>query len=277
MLFWLFFALMTGVAMFSVLWPLSRTRHMTTGARLADLAVYRDQLKEIEHDRASGLIPQPEAEAARVEVARRLISVADETADGILAAGALGRRRAAAVIAFFGMPLIATALYLALSTPEQLGAQSSTRTEKPVGQQEINQMISRVEAHLIEQPNDGRGWELLAPIYLRFGRTAEAVRARTNALRLLGSNSDREADLGEALVAKANGVVITEARNAFERALSADSKNVKARFFLGLAAEQGGRKNEAIAIWRELAADAPAGARWLPSVLAALARIEGAK
>ncbi len=276
MLFWLLIALMTSVAMFSVLWPLSRMRQAATGTRAADLAVYRDQLKEIEHDRVSGLIPQPEAEAARIEVARRLISVADEIGDGIPTSGARGRRRTAAVIVFLGIPLIAITLYFALGTPE-LGTSFSARVEKPIEQQEISLLVGRVEAHLAEQPNDGRGWELLAPIYLRLGRMPEAVRARTNALRLLGPNADREADLGEALVASTNGVITAEARTAFERALSHNFKNVKARFFIGLAAEQNGRKTEAISILRQLANDAPTGAPWLPSVLAALARIEGQK
>jgi len=277
MLFWLLFALMTGFATFSVLWPLSRTRHTVAGTRAADFAVYRDQLKEIETDLASGLIPQAEAEAARVEVARRLISVPDEAAEENPASGALARRRMAAVTAVLGIPLIAATLYFALGSPEQFGAYHPAYVERSAEQREINLLVGRVEAHLAEKPDDARGWELLAPVYLRLGRTGEAVKARTNALRLLGSSADRESDLGEALVAYANGIVTAEARMAFERALSLDPGHTKARFFVGLAAEQDGRKDAAIATWRKLVADAPAGAPWLPAVLAALARIEGAK
>ena len=76
MLFWPLFALMTGVAVFAVLWPLGRVRPRPAGSE-ADLAVYRDQLAEIERDRARGLLPESEAEAARVEVSRRLLAAGD--------------------------------------------------------------------------------------------------------------------------------------------------------------------------------------------------------
>lgn len=73
MLFWFLFAAMTGAAIFSALWPLSLRRQVGLSANAADIAVYRDQLAEIKRDRSRGLIAEPEAEAARVEVARRLI------------------------------------------------------------------------------------------------------------------------------------------------------------------------------------------------------------
>jgi cytochrome c-type biogenesis protein CcmH len=133
-----------------------------------------------------------------------------------------------------------------------------------------------VELHLAEDPDDGRGWEIIAPIYQRTGRTAEAVKARENALRLLGSTADREADLGEALVGDSNGVVTADARAAFERANALDARNPKARFFMGLAAEQDGRREDARAIWQALANDAPEGAPWLGVVRTALARLQAA-
>ena len=61
--------------------------------------------------------------------------------------------------------------------------------------------MAQVEAHLESNPDDGRGWEVVAPVYLRLGRFEDAVKARRNALRLIGANADREADLGEALIA----------------------------------------------------------------------------
>ena len=60
--------------------------------------------------------------------------------------------------------------------------------------------MAQVEAHLESKPDDGRGWEVVAPVYLRLGRFEDAVKARRNALRLNGASADREADLGEALM-----------------------------------------------------------------------------
>ena len=274
MLFWPLFALMTAAAVFAVLWPLSRLRENPDPARETGLAVYRDQFAEIERDRARNLIDEAEAKSAGVEVGRRLLAAADTIAD--FSQNSTARRRAVALIALAGIPAVALGLYLQLGSPDLSGAPLSTRLAAAPENQDIALLVRRVESHLAEQPDDGRGWEILAPIYLRLGRANEAAKARENALRLLGSNADREVDLGEALVAGANGVVTADARAAFERANVLDARHPKARFFLGLAAEQDGRLQDAKTIWQSLVNDAPEGAPWLGVVRTALERLQTA-
>lgn len=270
MLFWLIFALMTGAAIFAVLWPLGRARTKFAGTHEADLAVYRDQLAEIDRDRARGLLPDSEAEAARLEVSRRLLAVAERQA-ATPAAGPLARRRIAAVAALVGIPLIAIGFYGALGSPGMPDAPLQARLAKPIEQQDVGILVARIEAHLAQNPDDARGWALLAPVYLRLGRGDDAVRARQQLLRLLGPSADREADLGEALVVAANGTVDADARAAFERARMLDDTNGKALFFLGLAAEQDGDRSKAAALWREVAEKAAEGDPWR---LAAVRRLE---
>jgi cytochrome c-type biogenesis protein CcmH len=273
MLFWPLFALMTAAAVFAVLWPLSKRRENPDPARETGLAVYRDQFAEIERDRARNLIDEAEAKFAGVEVGRRLLAAAEKMTDFSQDSAA---RRAVALMALAGIPAVALGLYLLLGSPDLSGAPLSSRLAAAPENQDIALLVRRVESHLAEQPDDGRGWEILAPIYLRMGRTNEAVKARANALRLLGSNAEREVDLGEALVAEANGVVSADARAAFERASALDARHPKARFFLGLAAEQDGRLKDAKTIWQGLVNDAPEGAPWLGVVRTALARLQAA-
>jgi cytochrome c-type biogenesis protein CcmH len=273
MLFWPLFALMTAAAVFAVLWPLSRRQETPDPARETGLAVYRDQFAEIERDRARNLIGEPEAKFASVEVGRRLLAAADKIADFSQDSTA---RRAVALIALAGIPIVALGLYLVLGSPDLSGAPLSSRLAAAPENQDIALLVRRVESHLAEQPDDGRGWEILAPIYLRMGRVNEAVKARANVLRLLSSNAEREVALGEALVAEANGVVTAEARAAFERANALDARHPKARFFLGLAAEQDGRLKDAKTIWQGLVNDAPEGAPWLGVVRTALERLQAA-
>src|SRR5690606_6791544 len=144
-------------------------------AKTADMAVYRDQLTEIDNDRSRGLIAGPEAEAARVEVARRLLAASDETVTESQP-GSLGRRRAAAMLALAGLPAIAVSLYFLIGSPAQPGAPLAARMEKTAPSQDVAMLLGRVEAHLAGNPDDARGWELLAPVYLRMGRTADAVK-----------------------------------------------------------------------------------------------------
>jgi cytochrome c-type biogenesis protein CcmH len=270
MTLWLIMALMTAAAVFSVLAPLARRRPLPTGS---DLAVYRDQLDEIERDRSAGLIGEREAEAARVEVSRRLIAAADVPASAP-AAGARWRRRAVALTALIVLPAGAAGLYLMLGAPGLPGQPQAARRDLSPDHRSIVELVGRVEAHLEQNPDDGRGWEVLAPVYLRLGRFDDAVRARRNVLRLLGPSAEREANLGEALAAAANGIVTAEAKQAFQQALRLNPDDFRARYFLGLAAEQDGRPKDAAETWRKLLANAPADASWVGFVRQSLARVD---
>jgi cytochrome c-type biogenesis protein CcmH len=274
MLFWFLIALMTGAAIFAVLLPLARGPEKLAPVN-ADLAVYRDQLAEIERDRARGFIAASEVEGARTEVSRRLLAAADAE-EKMPRAGALTRRRAVALMALIGVPLIAGGLYLTHGSPNLPGAPLAARLAKPPEQQDIALLVRRIETHLKAHPDDGRGWEVIAPVYSNTGRYAEAVTARNNALRLLGPNADREADYGDALVAEARGRVDPEARAAFERAAKIDPAHAKARFFLGLAAAQEGRRDDAATIWKAVAELTGSDDSWRIAAARALKRLGGA-
>ena len=133
-------------------------------------------------------------------------------------------------------------------------------------------MVAKVELYLESNPKDGRGWEVLAPVYMQLGRYTDSVSAWRNTLLLLGESADREANLGEALVAEANGIVTAEAKTAFVRAVTLDGTTVSARYYLGTAAEQDGKREEAAEIWRDLIAEAPPGTQWGREGRDALAR-----
>jgi cytochrome c-type biogenesis protein CcmH len=273
MTLWSLFALMTAMAIFAVLWPLARSKGMRRSG--SDLAVYRDQLEEIQRDRAAGQIGDVEAEAAKVEVSRRLIGAAEAATPGPLpAATATWHRRLVAVIALVVLPLGAGGLYLKVGSPELPGQPLAAR-EADVQNSSIDRLVGQVEAHLVANPEDARGWEVIAPVYLRLGRFDDAVKARRNLLRLGGETAERQSDLGEALVGTANGLVTAEAKTAFERAVALDAQDVKARYFLGLAAEQDGHRADAVSIWRAMVTGAPVGAAWVGFVRGELARLEG--
>ncbi|HET9814864.1 MAG TPA: c-type cytochrome biogenesis protein CcmI [Xanthobacteraceae bacterium] len=273
MTLWFGVALMTAAAVWAVLWPLARRgRDLRSGS---DVAVYRDQLAEIQRDRAAGLIGENEAAGAQVEISRRLIAAADaQAAAPADAASATWRRRAVAVAALILLPLGAATLYLALGSPSLPDQPLAARVAGARGNPSIDTLIAQVEDHLSGHPEDGRGWEVIAPVYLRLGRFDDAVKARRNALKLNGATAERESALGEALVFAANGVVTAEAKAAFERAIALDANGVQARYFLGLAAEQDGDRTQAAATWRALIAAAPPDAPWLDLLRSALARVE---
>jgi cytochrome c-type biogenesis protein CcmH len=271
MMLWFVLALMTVAAIFAVLWPLARRVPLPAGS---DVAVYRDQLDEIDRDRRAGLIGEREAEAARTEISRRLLAAADAAPVVLPRSHVAWRRRATALTALVLLPLGAASLYLLLGSPDLTGQPQAALRETDPEQSPIAELVGRVEAHLEQSPEDGRGWEVLGPVYMRLGRYNDAVNARKNALRLLGPTAEREADLGEALTGAQNGVVTAEAKEAFDRAVRLDPRDVRSRYFIGLAAEQDGRPKEAAAVWRELLAEAPGDAGWTGFVRQSLARVD---
>jgi cytochrome c-type biogenesis protein CcmH len=266
MTLWFVFALMTAAAAFAVLWPLSRAGDVQAGS---DLAVYRDQLEELDRDRAAGLIGETEAQAARVEISRRLIAAADvaEFAHSLPIDSSLWRRRAITVAAVVALPIVAAALYLTLGSPELPGRPLEARLRTAHEHRSIANLVSQVESHLERDPDDARGYEVLAPVYLRLGRFDDAVNARRKLLALSGENAERQSDLGEALTVAANGIVTADGK------LVLGPKELKAKFFIGLAAEQDGDRAKAAAIWRDMLKGVPSDAPWLPMVREALARV----
>ena len=295
-MFWILVAGMTAAAVLAVVWPLARRPKDAQSGN--DVEVYRDQLDEIDRDLKVGLIGAAEAEAARIEVSRRLIAAAEMAGTITIAqndAALRGRgrrsrkkpsrrveqkkpsRRLHLVVGALAVMLIsvgAFSVYLKLGSPNLPGQPVATRFAAAQRKDPAIEQLAALETRTSQTPDDGKTWETIAPIYMQVGRYGDAVTARRNALRLLDKTAEREADLGEALVTAANGIVTDEAKEAFDRAYRLDGANVSARFYIGLAAEQDGRKDEAARIWRKLLADSPPGAPWRPLVQTALARVE---
>jgi cytochrome c-type biogenesis protein CcmH len=271
MTLWFVLALMTAAAAFAVLWPLGRgTRSSPDGS---EVSVYKDQLAEIERDVAAGLIGEVEAGAARVEIGRRLLA-ASEAEAGVAPASSLKARRMVAVVALVGLPLVAALLYAQFGSPQLGDFPLAGRSSSPsVATASMDKLVAQVESHLEKNPTDGRGWEVLAPVLTRVGRYDDAVRAWRNSITYNGETALRRADLGEALTGAGGGVVTAEAKAEFDRALALDPQEMKARYFVGLAAEQDGRRADAERIWRAMLDGAPADAPWRPLLTAALARV----
>ncbi|HEX4409778.1 MAG TPA: c-type cytochrome biogenesis protein CcmI [Xanthobacteraceae bacterium] len=275
MLLWIIFAAMTAGAVAAVLWPLWRKTAVTQGG--SDRLVYQDQLAEVARDRAAGLIGEAEAESARIEISRRLLASADAQAPA--RAKAVQKvspyRRAVAFTTIVLVPVIAIVFYLDLGSPDVPSQSAFARVESPHGDKSMDDLVSNVEQRLARNPNDGTGWELIAPVYLHLGRYDDAVAAWRKAIALNGDNPARVSNLGEAMVAAADGVVKDDAKSTFQQALVGDPKDPKARYFLGLADEQDGHPEAAAAKWRALLDDAPHGAPWADFVRTELIRVAG--
>ncbi|MEA2841696.1 MAG: cytochrome c-type biosis protein CcmH [Methylobacteriaceae bacterium] len=259
---WLVFAAMTGLAVFSVLWPLSRSR-LIAAANLPNISLYEAQVAEIDRDAAAGLLPAADVAAAKSHAARRLLAVS-AAEPGPLSANAPRNVRLAAAAAIILIPALTLSLYSGFGRPDLPDRPLAARWQSnDPGKMDLAAAIVRIEAHLREHPEDGRGWDVIAPVYMGMGRIDDARRAFNEAIRRLGDSAVREAGLGEALVADAQGVVTADARQAFEKANAADPTLPQPRYYLGLAALQDGKPDEARVIWAKLADEASSDASWV--------------
>jgi cytochrome c-type biogenesis protein CcmH len=256
MTFWIIAAGLTGLTCMALLAALGGASLAETGH---DRRFFEAQIAEIERQKALGFMGEAEAEAARTEAARRLLATTEATA---AEPDRGGGRKMAALAVLIATPAIALPVYLSRGAPDAPGFPLAGRArEAPTqaGQINVPDAIQQIEAHLQKNPDDGRGHEVIAPIYLRMGRAADAARSFGAALRLLGPSAERHASLGEALVFQAEGVVTAEAKSAFEAALALDAGHAKARFFSALAAEQDGDRTRAVDLLTSLRNDLPDG------------------
>lgn len=270
MLFWVAAAVLTFAASLAVLIPLSR-RTGGAGARANEINVYRDQLAEVERDVRRGLLAPEEAEQARTEIGRRILRADD---DGIILKQDSGGAafRVAGAIAVVSIPLISWGLYSVLGSPNLPEQPLSARMSRDPSMNTPAELVARAEAQLAANPNDLRGWDVLAPIYIKMQRFDDAISAYRNALRLGGSSAIRQAGLGEALVYQSGGLITKEAQAAFEAALSEMPGMPKARFFLAMVKAQEGQTAEATNEWRDLASSLPQDDPWREAAQAMLAR-----
>ncbi len=270
---WFVLAGMTGLAALCALWPLAFRRKAESDSA-GEVAFYKAQLGEIERDVERGQLPAEEAAGARAEAARRLIAASAAPSVDTAAGDSLTLRRMAAVFILLVVPIVSLALYADLGQPDMPDVPLAGRKTDVKTADGLAAAIARIEAHLAGSPDDGKGWSVIAPVYMRLGRFDEAANAFRQALRLNGESAAARADYGEALVGAAGGVVTADARAAFDKALAEQAGLPAARFYLGLAAEQDGDKPKAIAMYRALMKDAPPNAPWARVLEARVAALE---
>ena len=267
MLLWILFAVMTAAVLAAVLAPLARPIVPADRRRSGSIAVYRDQLEELEADRARGLIDAGEAAAARIEISRRLLQRAEASGAASSASGLAGRGHgnltlAAAVL----IPLASISLYLLQGSPGMPAFPAAAQHSLPLAQAGIAEIVQRVEARLREHPGEGEGWEAVAPVYFKLGRYRDAADAYWRAAQLNGESVKLLTGFAEASMLANDGIVSEEVRRAYERVLKAEPDRIEARFWLAVAKEQDGKLGDAAADYRALLATAPAGAPWRAAV-----------
>lgn len=293
MMLWLVFTSMIAVAAVLVSTPFIRRMERMRLHSAGNLAVYRDQLQEIETEVAQGAIDGTQAEGAILEIKRKVLASGrtDEPARPSLSQAE--RKFALTVVtaivvfgsillyALVGTPGLPSATppqaifepppasrLPAAGTQPRAAAATDAPASRGAGQPQtglpsVDEMIQRVQAKLQRNPGDTEGWRMLGWAYFSVERFSDAANAYSKAIELRPGFAEYHSARGEALVRQADGTVTADARKDFNEAARIDPKDSRARFFTGLAKEQDGDKAAALADWKKLLAEADPSEPWL--------------
>ncbi|MGB7286196.1 MAG: c-type cytochrome biogenesis protein CcmI [Salaquimonas sp.] len=272
MIFWIFAAVLTFVAALCVVLPLSARETIAPEAIEFDKAVYKARIAEIDKDVELGRVSPEMAKATKAEEARKLIFLSENSSK---ATHSKTDHKMGVRMAFFSgvilLPVAALSAYLALGNPEMSDQSLASRLSAPPEDQSISELVSRAEAHLAQNPQDAKGWAVLAPVYNRMGRYDAALNAWSNVYRLAPETPEIKATLGEAILAVSEGVVTAEAKQLFEAEFAANKASAKARFYLAMALGQEGKHEEAVAAWQDLIRGGTDASPWMAAARSFLA------
>ena len=228
-LFWLVGAALAGIALLFVLRPLlSRRGGPAVSRNSANLAIYRDQLRELDADLAAGKLAQADYERSRAELEARLLEdVAEVPQQAPRRQG-----RIAAVVAGIAIPVCALALYLLVGSPGAIMREA----EQATNAHQVEGMVARLAARLRENPDDVDGWRLLGRSYTVLRRYPEAADAYAKAAARAPRDAQLLADFADVLAMARGQTLEGEPEKLVLRALEIDPKNLKALALAGTAA-----------------------------------------
>ncbi|MGQ0525499.1 MAG: c-type cytochrome biogenesis protein CcmI [Betaproteobacteria bacterium] len=268
--FWLAASALVACALLLLLPPLLRRRRVSPAvSRTAtNIAVYRDQLRELEQDLAAGTLSRDNYEEAKAEIERRLLEDVRD-ADEALKEGTVGRN--AAVVLGATLPIAALALYFAVGNFQALlPGGAPQQAAHSISEEQIVELTGRLAARMEKEPDNVEGWIMLGRSYVALGQFDRAAKAYANAVARAGQDAALLADYADALAMAQGKRLEGEPEKIIQRALAIDPDNMKALALAGSAAFERRDYAAAVAHWERLLKFAPEGSEFAQSVRASI-------
>lgn len=277
-LFWILAALLIAVALAFVLPPLLRRGAKAGKAGPANsalnVAVYRDQQRELEADRSAGVITDEQYERARIELERRLL--ADVAGDQVMPATAQPARRAPVIVMVVAVPLLAVGLYFAVGSPRALAPVAiPTDTSKGVTAEQVEAMVAKLAERMKQNPEDPQGWAMLGRSYAVMNRFDDAAAAYGKAVARVPDNPNLLADYADALGMARGQSLLGEPEALIQRALKIDPDHGKSLALAGTIAFEKKDYAGAIGHWEKLVTRIPPDSDMARGVQSSIAEARG--
>jgi cytochrome c-type biogenesis protein CcmH len=270
MLFWFIALAITAIACIALFYAAGAR---TVNAAAPDLddanSHFRLVLAGIDADLAAGKLGEVEAAAARGELAREILRLKAESAQQTRKALEFGRP--ALLIGLAGVAVLTLGLYGWLGSPGLPGQPLAGRSEVAAQAIDIDAAIVRIEAQLTANPEDLRGWTVIAPVYLQTGRYADAARAYRRIMELGEMTPDLQTSLAEALMLGSDGAGSPEAMDLLRAAAAADPAHVLSRLYIAAELMRAEQYPQAAEAWQAVLALSTGDEPWLRAAQEGLA------
>lgn len=286
LIFWSVVALLLAGALMLLLPALWRPKATLRGdAGGANVAVYRDQLREAERDLAADVISRDRFEQLRSEIEHRVLEDTQAAASAPVADAQPARRSALALALL--IPVASVATYLALGQPQTVSPERLARAaaadvaggnNHEVSGEQIQRMVAALAERLKAEPGNAEGWLMLGRSYTALGRYRDAVTAFRKAAELVPGNANVLADLADVLAMDQGRRLSGEPARLIQQALDADPRHVKALALAGSVAFENKDYAAARGYWERLAAVVPPDsdmARSIRGSIAEATQLEG--
>ncbi len=281
LMFWILAGLLSLVTV-AVLLMTGQSKTAPADRSAGALAIYKDQLAELERDVAAGTLSESEAEGQRTEISRRLLGAAREQDAPQRVTSHVPK------VLVLVVPVLAGALYWYLGSVAATDVPYQARlaaAEKKLADLKTDNSIDPasldwpatlavVEAQQKKTPDNLPGWKFLTTSYLSLGRFGDAANTMAEIIRISGPSAALYADLGEVLVYENSGLMTERSVAVTKKALALDAKQPKALYYAALNLAQEGRTAEAKLAFESLLATAPANAPYRKSIEGQLARLQ---
>lgn len=233
------------------LWRGLRTPKPQSERKEANLAIFRDQLQELETEKAEGMLAEADFEQARRELQRRLLEEVEPEAAAPATPASHAPTRKTAIAILLLLPVLALLGYGMLGKPQALDPMQTAARPKMTPEQ-ISGMVSKLAERMKANPDDMQGWLMLARSYKTMGRYEESADAYGKAEKVVNEDPELLASYAETLAMASGQGLKGKPSQLIARALKLDPKHPHSLFLAGAAAMEAGDAKQGIAYWEAL-------------------------
>lgn len=270
MLFWFIATAITAIACAALFYAAGRRTVNETAPQLDDAnSDFRLVLAGIDADVAAGKLGEAEAQAARGELAREILRLKAEAGKLVVSARGLGQAPLLAGLA--GIAALTLGLYAVLGSPDMPSQPLAARTDVQAQSIDLETAIARIETQLTTNPDDLRGWTVIAPAYMEMSRFGDAARAYRRIIELSGPTADLQTSLAEALMLGAGEAGSPEAMDLLRAAAASDPNHALSRLYIAAELTRAEDYPAAVTAWQDALALSAGDEPWLAAAQQGLA------